>query len=549
MEEKHGDWENNRIFANKNQGAMAETRIRRLPVGIQSFEKIRKDGYLYVDKTDIIWRLANTDNTYNYLSRPRRFGKSLLVDTLEAYFLGKKELFEGLRIMELEKEWVKRPVVRLDMSQAGVEPESVRSYLDDVFHTLEAEYKIVVRQDCSLAVRFKNIIEGAYNKTGQQVAILIDEYDAPLQHSWKTPHHEACTSIYREVFAILKANDKYERFVFITGITKFTQISLFSVLNNLSNISFEPEYAAICGITKEEMLRNFKPEIDKLAAYENHTYDEAVAQLTAYYDGYHFSHDNMADIFNPFSLVNALSDSKLRNYWAASGATSLLPKFVDNIEIRLKNFENCPIDSDTLETSDVTGGGAELFLYQSGYLTIKGYTDGIYILGIPNYEIRKALYKIVLPALTLKTNDQVISTQSMLLYNLQLGNLPEAMKCLKALVADVPYSNKKLASMDMEERYRLILSTIFNAIGCRVEVEKMIATGRIDMVVETIHIIYVLELKLSNNGGIDAAAEQIRSRQYAEPFKADKRCVVALAIELDDKGKGLIDWKEVGANL
>ncbi len=523
---------------------MAETRNRRLPVGIQSFEKIRKDGYLYVDKTDIIWRLANTDNTYNYLSRPRRFGKSLLVDTLEAYFLGKKELFEGLRIMELEKEWVKRPVVRLDMSQAGAEPESVRSYLDDVFHTLEAEYKIVVRQDCSLAVRFKNIIEGAYAKTGQQVAILIDEYDAPLQHSWKTPHHEACTSIYREVFAILKADDKYEKFVFITGITKFTQISLFSVLNNLSNISFEPEYAAICGITKEEMLRDFKPEIDKLAAYENRTYDEAVAQLTAYYDGYHFSHDNMVDVFNPFSLINALSDSKLRNYWAASGATSLLPKFVDNIEIRLKNFENCPIDSDTLETSDVTGGGAELFLYQSGYLTIKGYTDGIYILGIPNYEVRKALYKIVLPALTLKTNDQVISTQSMLLYNLQLGNLPEAMKCLKALVADVPYSNKKLASMGMEERYRLILSTIFNAIGCRVEVEKMIATGRIDMVVETIHIIYVLELKLSNNGGIDAATQQIRDKQYAEPFKADKRRVVALAIELDDQGKGLVDWKE-----
>ena len=544
MEEKHGDWENNRIFANKNQGAMAETRIRRLPVGIQSFEKIRKDGYLYVDKTDIIWHLANTDNTYNYLSRPRRFGKSLLVDTLEAYFLGKKELFEGLRIMELEREWVKRPVIRLDMSQAGAEPESVRSYLDNAFHNLETEYGIVVRQESSLAVRFMNIIEGAYNKTGQQVAILIDEYDSPLQHSWGTPHHEACTSIYREVFAILKADDKYEKFVFITGITKFTQISLFSVLNNLSNISFEPEYAAICGITKEEMLRDFKPEIGKLAEYEHRTFDEAVALLTAHYDGYHFSHDNMVDVFNPFSLINALADSKLRNYWASSGATSMLPKFVDNIEIRLKSFENCPIDGDTLETSDVTGGGAELFLYQSGYLTIKGYMDGVYILGIPNYEVRKALYKIVLPALTLKTNDQVISTQSMLLYCLQLGNLPEAMKCLKALVADVPYSNKKLASMDMEERYRLILSTIFNAIGCRVEVEKMIATGRIDMVVETIHIIYVLELKLSNNGGIHAATQQIRDKQYAEPFKADKRRVVALAIELDDQGKGLVDWKE-----
>ena len=545
MEEKAWGLGKKSYICKQKQEAMAETRNRRLPVGIQSFEEIREGGYLYVDKTDIVWQLANRGKKYNYLSRPRRFGKSVLVDTLEAYFLGKRELFEGLRIMELEREWVKRPVIRLDMSQAGAEPESVRSYLDNAFHNLETEYGIVVRQESSLAVRFMNIIEGAYNKTGQQVAILIDEYDSPLQHSWGTPHHEACTSIYREVFAILKADDKYEKFVFITGITKFTQISLFSVLNNLSNISFEPEYAAICGITKEEMLRDFKPEIGKLAEYEHRTFDEAVALLTAHYDGYHFSHDNMVDVFNPFSLINALADSKLRNYWASSGATSMLPKFVDNIEIRLKSFENCPIDGDTLETSDVTGGGAELFLYQSGYLTIKGYMDGVYILGIPNYEVRKALYKIVLPALTLKTNDQVISTQSMLLYCLQLGNLPEAMKCLKALVADVPYSNKKLASMDMEERYRLILSTIFNAIGCRVEVEKMIATGRIDMVVETIHIIYVLELKLSNNGGIDAAAEQIRSQQYAEPFKADKRRVVALAIELDDKGKGLIDWKEV----
>ena len=347
------------------------------------------------------------------------------------------------------------------------------------------------------------------------------------------------------MFAILKADDKYEKFVFITGITKFTQISLFSVLNNLSNISFDPEYAAICGITKEEVLRDFKPEISKLATKNDWTFDEAVAQLTAYYDGYHFSYENMLDVFNPFSLINALSDFRLKNYWASSGATSLLPKFVDDMEIRMKDFENCPIDSDTLETSDVTGGGAELFLYQSGYLTIKGYMEGIYLLGIPNNEVRRALYKIVLPVLTLKTEAQVISTQNMLLYSLKLGNLPEAMKCLKALISDVPYSNKKLASMDMEERYRLILSTIFNAIGCRVEVEKMIATGRIDMVVETINIVYVLELKLSNNGGVDAAAEQIKAKQYAEPFQADKRKVIALAIELDELGKGLIDWKAI----
>ena len=539
--------ENNRKFAIGKQrlGIMVEINDRKLPVGIQSFEKIRKDGYLYVDKTDIIWQLANRNKTYNYLSRPRRFGKSVLVDTLEAYFMGKKELFEGLKIMQMETEWVKRPVIRLDMSRAGAEPETLRSYLNNIFRQYEGEYSLVPDPTDSLADRFNAIIVEAYEQTGQQVAILIDEYDSPLQHSWKTPYHEACTAIYREVFAILKADDKYEKFVFITGITKFTQISLFSVLNNLSNISFDSEYAALCGITKEEVLRDFKPEINKLAASKGWTFDEAVVQLTAYYDGYHFSHENMVDVFNPFSLINALADSKLRNYWASSGATSLLPKFVDDMEIRLKDFDHSALLDTIIETSDVTGGGAELFLYQSGYLTIKGYINGTYLLGIPNFEVRQALNEIVLPTLAMRKNNDLQSTQAFLNVHLSLGNLPEAMKCLKALIADVPYSNKKLASMDMEERYRLIMSTIFNAIGCRVEVEKMIATGRIDMVVETTNFIYVLELKLSNNGGVDAATEQMKAKQYAEPFKADKRKVIALAIELDDMGKGLVDWKEV----
>ena len=539
--------ENNRKFAIGNQrlGIMVEIKDRNLPVGIQSFEKIRKEGYLYVDKTDIIWQLANRNKTYNYLSRPRRFGKSVLIDTLEAYFMGKKELFEGLKIMQLETEWVKRPVIRLDMSRAGAEPETLRSYLDNTFDRLEKEYGITPKPTAKLADRFNAIIVGAYEQTGQQVAILIDEYDSPLQHSWKTPYHEACTAVYREVFAILKADDKYEKFVFITGITKFTQLSLFSVLNNLSNISFEPEYAAICGITKEEVLRDFKPEINKLAEYEDWTFNEAVAKLTAYYDGYHFSRRNMVDVFNPFSLINALADSDLKNYWASSGATSLLPKFVDDMEIRLKDFDHSALLDTIIETSDVTGGGAELFLYQSGYLTIKGYINGTYLLGIPNFEVRQALNEIVLPTLAMRKNNDLQSTQAFLNVHLSLGNLPEAMKCLKALIADVPYSNKKLASMDMEERYRLIMSTIFYAIGCRVEVEKMIATGRIDMVVENTNFIYVLELKLSNNGGVDAATEQMKAKQYAEPFKADKRKVIALAIELDDMGKGLVDWKEV----
>ena len=524
---------------------MTETSERRLPVGIQSFEKIREEKYLYVDKTDLVWKLANSGNTYNYLSRPRRFGKSVLVDTLQAYFEGRKELFEGLRIMELEKEWVKRPVIRLDMSRGGATAEDLCSYLNKAFKKYEKLYGVEVDPQDSLANRFDSIIETAYEQTGQQVAILIDEYDSPLQHSWKTPSHEECTAVYRKVFAILKADDLYEKFVFITGITKFTQISLFSVLNNLTNISFLPQYAALCGITKQEITDNFMPEIEAMGKKNGWTTEETVIQLKDNYDGYHFSAENMVDVFNPYSLINALDQSSIKNFWAASGATSLLPKFVDDMEIRLKDFENCPIDSDTIETSDVTGGGAELFLYQSGYLTIKGYEEGLYLLGIPNHEVRKALYNIVLPALAMKSEALTITTQNVLRLNLQRGNLPEAEKCLKALIADVPYSNKKLASMDMEERYRLVMSTIFNAIGFRVEVERMIATGRIDMVVYTSRIIYVLELKLSNNGGLTAAEKQITANQYAEPFKADKRKVVALAVELDSEGKGLLDWKEV----
>lgn len=234
----------------------------------------------------------------------------------------------------------------------------------------------------------------------------------PLQHSWHTPEHEACTAIYREVFAILKSSDRFERFVFITGITKFTQISLFSVLNNLTNISFEPEYAPICGITEEEIGENFQPELEKMGEVNGWTLQEVHDRLKEYYDGYHFSPRNMVDIYNPFSLINALNTQTLRSYWATSGATSLIPKFVTDAELRLKDFEHCDILRRTLETSDVTGGGAELFLYQSGYLTIKASDEFGYILGFPNEEVKQALYEVVLPALTMRTDNDIQSLQA-----------------------------------------------------------------------------------------------------------------------------------------
>lgn len=517
---------------------------RKLPAGIQSFKKIREENFLYVDKTDIIWNLANNGDQYNYLSRPRRFGKSVLVDTLQAYFEGRKDLFEGLKIMDLEDDWKQYPVIRLDMSKGGANATTLRSYLDICFGEYEDMYSICPKTTAQLADRFHAIITSAYKKTGLKVVILIDEYDSPLQHSWKTPEHEACTEVYREVFAILKADDEYEQFVFITGITKFTQISLFSTLNNLTNISFDPEYATLCGITEEEICKYFQPELAKMAEKNKWTLQETHEHLKEYYDGYHFSDDNMVDIYNPFSLIHALSKSKLRSYWTSSGATSLLPKFVNDAEIHMQDFEDCLILRNTLETSDVTDGGPELFLYQSGYLTIKTYEEGVYHLGFPNEEVKQALYECVLPALTMRKEAETQSLQAQLQLYLQIHDTAKAMKALKALIADVPYSNKKLASMDMEERYRLIISTILNAIGLKVEVEHMLATGRIDLLVHTSRYIYVIELKLQKNGGKEAGIQQIINNQYLEPFRADKRQVIGLAIELEDMGKGLLDWKE-----
>lgn len=405
---------------------MTDSNQRRLPIGIQSFEVIRSDNYIYVDKTDIVWHLANRGKKYNYLSRPRRFGKSVLVDTLQAYFEGKQNLFEGLKIMNLEKEWRHFPVIRLDMSNAGAEPETIRSYLDDVFCEYEKLYEVEVRPQASLSVRLTNIIHAAYDRTGLQVAILVDEYDSPLQHSWKTASHEACTAVYRDVFAVLKSQDKYEKFVFITGITKFTQISLFSVLNNLSNISFDASYANLCGITKDEITEYFMPEVRQMGEHNGWTIEETLKQLKSYYDGYHFCRTNMIDVFNPFSVMNALADKELRNYWAASGATSLLYKFVDNLDLRVNELDNSAILASVIELSDVTGGGPELFLYQSGYLTIKDYINGTYLLGIPNQEVRQALNEIVLPTLTMRNNDEIQSTQAFLNLYISTANLPEA---------------------------------------------------------------------------------------------------------------------------
>ena len=522
------------------------TNERRLPVGIQTFSKLREDGYLYVDKTDLIWNIVNKGEQYNYLSRPRRFGKSLLVDTFQCYFEGRKDLFEGLKIMDLETDWTVRPVIRLDMSGAGESLASLNYHLHSTFREYEEKFGISVEADATFQARFKYILAAAHKVTGHRVAVLIDEYDFPLQHTWGTPEHEKCASVYREVFTTLKAADAHIRFVFITGITKFAQISLFSALNNLVNLSFKPEYECLCGISQQEMLDNFGLEIKAMADENGWTVGETIANLKASYDGYHFSRKCTADVYNPFCLIYAFSERDISDYWVASGATTLLPKFIDNMEVTLRDFDNCYVERRILETSDVTVGHPEIFLYQAGYLTIKSFDGDLYVLGFPNNEVRIALYNVVLPILTMRSGaPSSKSSQTLLFKYLRDGNIPEAMAVLKALISDVPYSNKKLECMDMEERYRLIISTILNAIGFQVEVERMLATGRIDMVATSARYIYVIELKLQKSGGLDAAANQIIANNYLAPFQGSARKVVGLALELDDLGKGLTGWREV----
>lgn len=370
-----------------------------MPEGIQFFDMFRKGNYVYVDKTDLVWQLAN-GRMFNYLSRPRRFGKSLLVDTLRCYFEGRKELFEGLKIMQMEKEWKVSPVIRLDMSNAGASAESLNQYLDSTFWDLEQKYNVKTYKGDNIAMRFTRILRTASCEGENPVAILIDEYDSPLQHSWHTQEHEACTAIYREVFSVLKSGMQYERFVFLTGITKFTQISLFSVLNNLTNISFIPQYAAICGITKQEIRDCFMPEIEAMAKKNGWTVEQTFDKLKYNYDGYHFSDENMVDVYNPFSLVIALSQGEIGNYWASSGTISILQKIVDNFGMEMEGLDNIFIMRDTLDNSDFTDGGEMLSLYLLGYLTIKNANESGYYLGIPNNEVRQTLYEIDIPTLS-----------------------------------------------------------------------------------------------------------------------------------------------------
>ena len=518
---------------------MADKKLKLCPVGIQTFSNIIEGNRLYIDKTEYVYNLAHSAPKYYFLSRPRRFGKSLLTSTLKSYFEGRKELFKGLAIDKLETEWTQYPVLHFDMSTAKhVDREQLESMLR--FQLSEYERIYGKAEDAEkINDRLKSLIIRACEQTGQKVVVLIDEYDAPLLD---VMHEEENLPILRNVmrnfYSPLKACDPYLRFVFLTGITKFSQLSIFSELNNITNISMDEQYAAICGITKEELLTQMKDYIEQFAEKLNITTDEMALKLKAKYDGYHFTWPS-PDIYNPYSLLNAFNDLKLGNYWFGSGTPTFLiemlrkydviPQKIGQREVFASDF-----DAPTERLTDITP-----LLYQSGYLTIK---DGdieteLYMLDIPNNEIRVGLLQSMLPNY-LDRHTSEGKTTVVRMYRCLLRNDMEGALCLlQEFLLTVPYCD----NTNYEGHYQQMLYIIFSLFGMYVDVEVRTPRGRVDIVMRTAHTLYIIELKL--NQSADAAMRQIDLKDYPRRFALCGLPMVKVGISFDSERKTIADWK------
>lgn len=497
-----------------------------LPIGIQNFEELRKGGYHYVDKTDMVWQIAN-EKKFNFLSRPRRFGKSLLTSTLHYYFEGRKDLFEGLKIMDIEKEWPKCMVFHFDFSGINT-AEDLLAHLTDRIKAYEKALD-VKEPKTILKDRMFDLMQRGYDETGHQVAVLVDEYDAPLQHTlFDNDEHEGLKNVYRNFFPCFKTGSHLLKCLFLTGIMKFTQLSLFSVLNTVTNLSFDERYATVCGITKNELKREFDAELDWVARKMSKSKDDILNDLKSMYDGYHFVFESEG-VFNPYSIINALADKKLGNYWISSGGNQLLSNMLENYGNIDDEFEDTIIDDSTLEESDANSTDLNLFLYQSGYLTIKDYAEGVYTLGFPNEEVRQALYKIVLPNAVAKSSTKVNNSISRIKLALGKLDMETVMQNVEQIVAGTPYAQDN-SEKAMENRFQFILKHIFHLCGCRMEEERQMAAGRIDLVAHHPRCIIILELKMTANGGLDAAEDQIIDRSYIKAYKAEPKLLFEVPI-------------------
>ena len=513
--------------------------VNKYPVGIQTFQNIREGEYLYVDKTKYIVDFRKKGMKYVFLSRPRRFGKSLFASTLQAYFEGKKSLFEGLAIADYEKEWAKHPVLHLDMSGAKhFDAESLKGYLDFILLPYEKLYGKGEGEDTPNK-RLMGLVERACEQTGQKVAVIIDEYDAPLLDVVHEKENlQALRFIMQNFYSPLKKLDPYLEFVFITGITKFSQLSIFSELNNLDNISMFDQYSAICGISKTELTTVMKPDVEGLAKALHMTYEECLEALKNYYDGYHFS-KNSEDVFNPFSLIKALNGQDIASYWFGSGTPSFLLKQLDKFNVDLTELDNQDVTLSSFDLSPEEMTDALPLLYQSGYLTIKKYEPMFcqYTLGIPNKEVRDGLLNSMIP--------HYVNPRRMENSNFLLGfckavyrnDIEDALEHMRTYLATIPYDLEN----HTEKHFQTIFYLMFSFLNIYIHTEVKSAIGRADAVMHMPDTIYVFELKVDKSA--EEALRQIDEKGYMIPYQASGKRLVKIGISFDSTKRTITEWK------
>ena len=511
------------------------------PIGIQNFEKIRKDGYTYVDKTALIYRLATT-GTYYFLSRPRRFGKSLLVSTMEAYFKGKKDLFEGLAMEQLETDWTEYPVLHLDLNASKyMYPEDLIAVLTRHLDNWEKEYGIVSRYS-DLESRFVDVINAVCEKTGRQVVILIDEYDKPIVNNL---NKKELSDYYRAVlqgfYGVIKSMGEQTKFCFLTGVSKIGKLSVFSTLNNLTDISMEPEYSDICGISENDLHKYFEDSVSELADANRLSIDECYKKLKDMYDGYHFSEDSEG-MYNPFSILNTLRSKKFKEYWFETGTPTLLVNVMKQTSFDVTTLsDNVVVPAAKLNgMQDIANKPVSLF-FQTGYLTIKGYDSEYneYRLGFPNDEVKNGFLNFIYAYYVPVNPADDSTTTSQLAKALKAGDPYTFMRTLEALFANTTYQIQG----DSEKNFQYAMYVIMELLGEYVQAERSTSNGRIDLLLQTKDYIYIVELKIDNTA--DAALQQIEDKGYAKPFSNDPRKIFKIGVSFSTENRRIEEWKVV----
>lgn len=520
---------------------------RKLPIGIQSFEKLRTDKFLYVDKTEDIFNLVHSGKAY-FLSRPRRFGKSLLISTLEAYFQGKKELFEGLKIIELEKNnpdaWKPCPVLHFDFNGQNYSFEkSLNKVIDMHLRSWEEEYDCQSDGDLdSLGPRFAKVIKAANKRTGRKVVVLVDEYDKSLLESMYSDLNESNRAVFKGLFGQLKRMDEYLQFVLFTGVTKFSKVSIFSDLNQLNDISLDVVTEKICGISQEELEDIFAPEIEKLAEKYKYSKEECLAELKRKYDGYHFS-EQMTDMYNPFSLLNAFQKNTFGNYWFESGTPTFLIKKLRERDFDIKKLSDDNLYATASAISDYRPDNPDIIplFYQTGYLTIKGYDEKYesYCLGYPNAEVKYGFINCLAPEYLNTKNTSPLDIRSFGL-DVDNGRPNEFMERFKSIFANLPYPTENVTDYVTEQNFQNAIYIIFMLLGKFVRTEIHSAKGRADCIVETDDYVYIFEFK--KDASAKEALAQIEAQNYAAPYSADKRKLFKIGVNFSTEERNITEW-------